>query len=159
MHITSKSRYAMKVMLDVAKYAQEGVVRRKEISVRQGVPLEYLDQILLRLRRAGLLASSRGPLGGYQLAKKEASVSAWDIFAAVEDSLYPVSCVNPHTQCHHQGGCDAQSAWGKVFQAMYKPLSQLSLADLKDQDMPAAEMSNFRTQPSPPDVVCCGGGH
>ena len=152
MHITSKSRYAIKIMLDIAKHDGEGVVRRKEIATRQGVPLEYLDQILSRLRKAGLLFSTRGPNGGYQLAKTFRQITAWEIFAAVEDYIFPVICLNPEAHCQHEHICETQGAWEKIFQSIYQPLNSLKLSDLM-----ASPKSSLHIDPTINTMICSAG--
>lgn len=132
MNLTSKSRYAMKIMMDLARPGEGMPVRRKDIVRRQGVPGKYLDQIMVSLRRGGLVESVRGRDGGYLLAKPAAAISIWDIFHCVESGLYPLRCVDDHDEdpCEFIGGCNTSDAWKFIFGAMKAPLVGINLAQL-----------------------------
>ena len=127
MNITSKSRYALKIMMDLAHYSPlpsplpgplpsllpttlengsatgktpgSAIIRRNDIARRQGIPTEYLDQIMMRLRGANLVDSVRGRAGGYRLGRNAESITLWDVFASVEDSIFPVECVAHGDRC------------------------------------------------------------
>lgn len=141
MNITSKSRYALKIMMDLAKTGDSGLAHRAEMAGRQGIPLDYMDQILVRLREAELIASVRGRSGGYRLARPASEISSLMVFMAVEDAFEPVSCLE-----HGNGGCQvasfcgAKDAWSEISHAIHKSLSGILLSDLvaKDQGVPAA---------------------
>ena len=133
MNITSKSRYALKIMMDLAHYSAQDpaapVVRRSDIARRQGIPTEYLDQIMMRLRAAELVDGVRGRAGGYRLGRDANRISLWDVFAAVEDSIYPVECVSHGDKCGFAPSCITHDAWSTIFTAMRAPLIQMTLAD------------------------------
>ncbi len=129
MHITSKSRYALKILLDLAEHYDQGQQRRSSIAERQSVPLDFMDQILIRLRQAGFVTSKRGPRGGVALGKDPQTISLWDIFSQVEDGLYPVACMEKH-DCLLDNKCISQDAWTQVFDIIKKELSKKTLADL-----------------------------
>lgn len=132
MNLTSKSRYALKVMLDLARFRHESSVKRQDIARRQGIPAKYLDQILIRLRREGLAESIRGRAGGYRLGKEPGEISIWDIFRAVEDGIYPVECVDEHeSHCDFQNSCVAGDAWQLIFASMRRLLNDMSLAEFE----------------------------
>lgn len=131
MNLTSRSRYALKIMLDMARHESADLVKRHDIVVRQGVPEKYLDQIMIRLRRAGLVTSVRGRLGGYRMGRPASDISAWDVFRAVEDGLYPVLCVDEaHGPCNFKHSCSASEPWRLIFQAVQGPLQNLRLSDM-----------------------------
>ncbi len=133
MNLTSRSRYALKIMLDLAHRRHEPLVRRQEIASRQGIPSKYLDQILIRLRRADLVESVRGRTGGYRLGREIASISVWEVFRAVEDGIYPVECVDEHHGCEHMQSCAAVEPWQLIFEAMRKCLEGMSLMDFEQR--------------------------
>lgn len=133
MNLTSRSRYALKIMLDLAAHRNNAVVRRQEIVKRQGVPAKYLDQILVRLRRDGLVLSTRGRTGGYRLARGPEAVSIWDIFRAVEDGIYPVECVDEHTECAFQASCVANEPWEVIFSTLRMSLESMTLKTCAQQ--------------------------
>ena len=134
-------------MMDLAYYAGTDpttVVRRSEISRRQGIPTEYLDQIMIRLRAANLVDSVRGRSGGYRLGRGAAEISLWAVFASVEDSIYPVECVaskdanrvihktthgaSCNDGCGFESSCITRGAWSEIFDAMRAPLLTMTLA-------------------------------
>ena len=127
MNITSKSRYGLKIMMDLTHHRNLPHVKRNDISKRQGIPPDYLDQIMVRLRSGKLVESIRGRGGGYRLARSAESISLWDIFGTVEESIYPVGCVGDNHSCGFETGCFAKSAWEEIFGALKKPLSEMSL--------------------------------
>lgn len=130
LNLTSRSRYALKIMLDLAYRQDDTLVRRQEIVRRQGIPSKYLDQILVRLRRDGLVESVRGRTGGYRIGRKPELINMWEVFRAVEDGIYPVECVDEHTGCEFKSACVASEPWQLIFDSMRQSLTRMSLADL-----------------------------
>jgi Rrf2 family iron-sulfur cluster assembly transcriptional regulator len=134
MNITSKSRYALKIMMDLASQpapgGEPGVTHRSVISARQGIPLDYMDHVLSRLRDAGLIASVRGRSGGYRLARLADAVSVLEIFMAVEDSFQPVQCLDGGQGCVVEHVCSSRDAWADISFAIRHSLSGIILADL-----------------------------
>ncbi len=131
MNITSRSRYALKIMLDMTQQGSKELVKRHDIVQRQGIPEKYLDQIMIRLRKAGLVQSIRGRLGGYQLGREPNDISVWEIFRAVEDGIYPVLCVDEHqAPCNFQHSCSANEPWQIIFGAIRRPLEDLRLSEV-----------------------------
>ena len=129
MNITSKSRYALKIMLDLAQH--DGVlVHRSDVAQRQGVPIDYMDQILSRLRDGGLIESTRGRGGGYKLARHPEEISVLEIFSIVEDVFEPVQCLDGGMGCMAQHVCQSKDAWGVISGAIHQALSGIILADI-----------------------------
>ena len=131
MNLTSRSRYALKIMLDLARYQQDLLVKRQDIVRRQGIPAKYLDQILVRLRRDGLVDSIRGRSGGYRIARDPSKINIWQIFRAVEDGIYPVECVDEHQGCQYQDGCVSNEPWQVIFQSMKFVLERMNLSEFE----------------------------
>lgn len=132
MNLTSKSRYALKIMMDLAGQPSHSIVKRGDIAQRQGVPAKYLDQIMRLLRKGGLVTSLRGRDGGYSLNLKPQDISVWDIFACVEDSLYPVLCVD-HSQkhqCAYESACLTYTPWQQIYMTMQNSLAGMRLDQL-----------------------------
>ena len=132
MNLTSRSRYALKVMLDLARHRSDQLVRRQDIVRREGIPAKYLDQILVRLRRSALIVSVRGRAGGFRIARQPEDISMWDIFRGVEDGIYPVECVDEQEDCRFAVSCVATEPWQVIFAAMRQELVAISLADFAD---------------------------
>ena len=98
MRLTSKGRYAVTAMLDVALNSEAGPVPLADISERQGISLSYLEQLFSRLRKNGLVSSVRGPGGGYLLGKDASSIAVGEVISAVDESV-------DATRCQGKGGC------------------------------------------------------
>lgn len=129
MNITAKSRYALKIMMDLAANEESGHQQRHNIALRQGISLDFMDQVTARLRNAGLVESIRGRSGGVQLAKTPIEISLWEIFVAVEDNLYPVKCLD-HELCDLEDQCISVDAWNEVFLSFRQVLLKQSLHEL-----------------------------
>ena len=133
MNVTSKSRYALKIMMDLTEHSRvqaTPVAQRNDIAMRQGIPFDYLDQNLSRLRPAGLVGSVRGRSGGYRLLKAAEDVSVWEIFQAVEDGFQPVQCLEGGVGCVSEHHCSSKDAWGLISSAIRSALSGIILGDL-----------------------------
>ena len=98
MRLTTKGRYAVTAMLDLALHASRGPVSLNDISGRQGISLSYLEQLFAKLRRSGLVASVRGPGGGYRLSREDTSINVAEIVDAVNESM-------DATRCNRKGDC------------------------------------------------------
>ncbi|MES2744980.1 MAG: Rrf2 family transcriptional regulator [Bdellovibrionota bacterium] len=133
MNLTSRSRYALKIMLDLSHRRREPLVRRQEIVARQGIPSKYLDQILIRLRRSGLVESVRGRTGGYRIGRDIEQISMWEVFRAVEDGIYPVECVDEHHGCEFMQSCAAVEPWQIIFATLRGCLEGMTLADFESK--------------------------
>lgn len=139
MNITSKSRYALKIMMDLAQADDGGLTHRADVAGRQGIPLDYMDQILGRLRDAGLIVSTRGRSGGYRLGSPAEQISVLAIFVAVEDSFEPVTCLEEGGgHCQVASICGAKDAWGEISHAIHRSLSGILLSDLVAKDQKAS---------------------
>ena len=130
MNLTSRSRYALKIMLDLSNSLDDQLVKRHDIVARQGIPVKYLDQILLRLRRGGLIESIRGRSGGYKIARGPQVITVWEVFRAVEDGLYPALCLDKQTKCDHQDYCSSSEPWHAIFNTIRSSLTAITLTDL-----------------------------
>ena len=130
MNLTSKSRYAIKILMDLAMHAEEPQVQRHDIATRQGIPTNYLDQIMLRLRKSKLVESVRGRSGGYRLSKATGNISVWDIFSSVEESILPVKCIQGAVGCDFEENCTSKEAWEDIYEAFKKPLTELTLEQI-----------------------------
>jgi Rrf2 family protein len=132
MQLSTAARYALRAMVDLAQHADQGAVQRVDIARRQALSEAYLAQLLLKLRRAGLVDSVRGPGGGYVLAQDPAQIRAADVLRGVEETLAPVYCVNENREqaCHRADGCPTQWLWERLGQAVNEVLEGVTLAEL-----------------------------
>ena len=120
-------------MVDLALQAEQGPVQCKEIAQRQEVSDQYLSQLFLKLKRAELVSSVRGPGGGYVLTRDASQISAGDVLRAVEETLEPVFCVDGGSQstCHRVDGCPTHWLWAKLGSAINGVLDSVTLDELR----------------------------
>ena len=131
MNITSKGRYALRVMLDLAQHREEGYISLKTIAERQGYSMKYLEMIVVSLKRAGLVASTRGKEGGYQLIRDPEDYTIGEILRCIEDNLAPVACIKAgDICCEHAGECMTVPMWKELDDITNAYLDGVSLQDL-----------------------------
>lgn len=133
MKISTKGRYALRLLLDIARQGEGAVVSLKEISGRQGISVKYLEQIVLKLNKNGFLKSIRGVQGGYMLTRTPAEYNAGDVLRAVEGSLAPITCLQSEiNQCERCDHCDTLWFWEGMDRAINEYVDQYSLQDFID---------------------------
>ena len=133
MRISSKGRYGLRAMIELASQDGKGPVLLKDVAEAQGLPLGYLEQIISPLRKAGLVRSFRGARGGYQLARAPEQINALEIVEALEGPLAPLDCVTEPRACDRAPGCAARDLWCRLHRAMADTLSRTTLAQLVEE--------------------------
>ena len=119
MKISTKGRYALRLMTDIAIYGGEGYVSLKDVAARQGISVKYLEQIAGSLSKAGLLRSSRGSQGGYQLTRAPEAYSLGSILRLTEGDLAPVACLEgPENHCERCDACATLDFWTGLYAAV-----------------------------------------
>jgi Rrf2 family transcriptional regulator, iron-sulfur cluster assembly transcription factor len=129
MRLTTKGRFAVTAMIDLALRCDNGPVTLAGISERQQISLSYLEQLFGKLRRDHLVNSVRGPGGGYTVAKPLAAISVADIIRAVDEPLDATSC-GGRENCREEHRCMTHDLWATLNKKMYDYLSSVSLHDL-----------------------------
>ena len=132
MRLTTKGRFAVTAMLDLALHDGNGPVTLSAISQRQNISLSYLEQLFGRLRRNGLVESVRGPGGGYHLAKAADQTSVADIIIAVAETLDATQCGGKEN-CHDDRRCMTHELWSRLNGKMHEYLESVKLADLVNE--------------------------
>jgi len=132
MRLTTKGRFAVTAMLDLALHGGRGPVTLAGISQRQSISLSYLEQLFGKLRRHTLVESIRGPGGGYTLARDLSKVSVADIITAVDEPIDATQC-GGRENCHDEQRCMTHDLWSKLNDKMYEYLDSVKLADLVAQ--------------------------
>jgi len=133
MKISTKGRYALRLMLDIAKYGVEGPVRVKEIAKRQDISVKYLEQIISILTKAGYVRSTRGPQGGYRLGKDPEEYTVGMILKLTEGNLAPVEClVTPENTCDRSEDCVTLRIWKELNEAIESVVEKYTIADLME---------------------------
>ena len=130
MKISTKGRYALRLMLDLAMNGENNVVRIKDIAERQQISDKYLEQIISVLNKAGYVRSTRGPQGGYSLRKAPEEYTVGDILRLTEGSLAPVACVEEEGSCERKVDCVTVEVWKRLNQAISDVVDHITLADL-----------------------------
>lgn len=134
MMISTRGRYALRMMLDLAEYQGDGCVALKDVARRQEISKKYLEQIIPILNRAELLQTTRGYQGGYRLARKPEDYTLGDILRATEGSLAPVSCLEGDANlCARQGDCATLPVWQGLDRVVNEYLDGITLQDVLDE--------------------------
>ena len=131
MKISTKGRYALRLMLDLALHDTGEPTRIRDIAARQEISEKYLEQIISTLNKAGFVRSIRGPQGGYHLVKKPEQYTVGMILRLTEGSLAPVACLEDEVNlCERQEGCVTLRLWKMLDQAISQVVDKVTLADL-----------------------------
>jgi Rrf2 family cysteine metabolism transcriptional repressor len=133
MRFSNREQYGLRAMVEFARRYGCGPVSLGDIAGSQDISLSYLEQIIVPLRRAGLLTSWRGASGGYALAEPPVNVTAGDVIRALEGPLVPVKCVTGDGTtviCGRERSCAARAVWRKVAERLEEALDSTTLADL-----------------------------
>jgi Rrf2 family iron-sulfur cluster assembly transcriptional regulator len=129
MRLTTKGRYAVTAMLDLALHHEKGPINLADISHRQGISLSYLEQLFSRLRRQGLVASSRGPGGGYLLGRDAGQITVSEVIDAVDETVDATRC-GGQRNCQGHERCLTHDLWEELSAHITGFLGGISLADL-----------------------------
>jgi len=133
MRLTTKGRYAVTAMLDLALHQEVGPISLSDISRRQGISLSYLEQLFSRLRREGLVVSTRGPGGGYTLSRPADSIAVGDVVTAVDEKVDSTRC-GGLTNCHNDERCLTHDLWSELSKQIYEFLNGITLAHLVERN-------------------------
>lgn len=129
MKLTTKGRYAVTAMLDLALRYDKGAVTLADIARRQGISLSYLEQLFAKLRRSGLVDSVRGPGGGYNLAMHPSKISVAEIVVAINENIDATRC-GGEKNCHGDETCLTHQLWEDLSKQIYEFLNGITLEDL-----------------------------
>jgi len=132
MRLTTKGRYAVTAMLDLAIHYENGPITLADISRRQGISLSYLEQLFSRLRKQGLVVSARGPGGGYRLSREAAEIAVADVITAIDEKVDATRC-GGLANCQDDQPCLTHELWSDLSQRIYDFLSGITLANLVDR--------------------------
>lgn len=133
MKVSTKGRYALRLMLDLAQNEGEELVRIKDIAARQGISEKYLEQIISSLKKAGYVKSLRGAQGGYRLSMEPREYSVGMILRLTEGNMAPVSCLEDSVNvCERADSCITVRLWAMVDDAVKGVIDRVTLQDLLD---------------------------
>lgn len=134
MMVSAKGRYALRILIELARYDGEGFLSLKTIADRQKAPIKYLEAIVAQLNRAGMVESLRGKEGGYRLTRRPEEYHIFEILRLTEESMAPVACLGKGEvpDCDHADGCLTLPMWQKLDSLIEDYLSTVTLKDLID---------------------------
>lgn len=135
MKLSTKGRYGLRALIDLACYSEEGPVSITSISGRQDISERYLEQLMSMLKKAGLIRSVRGAGGGYVLARKPQEISVGDVLRALEGSLEPVECagLDPQTGCSASDSCVTKYVWQRINESISRTVDEIRLDQLVEE--------------------------
>jgi len=132
MRLTTKGRYAVTAMLDLALHYQDGPITLADISQRQGISLSYLEQLFSKLRKQGLVDSTRGPGGGYRLSREASNIAVADVITAVDEKVETTRC-GGLSNCQDDQQCLTHELWTELSGQIHQFLMGISLGQLVEQ--------------------------
>ncbi|NLK69927.1 MAG: Rrf2 family transcriptional regulator [Clostridiales bacterium] len=131
MKISTKGRYALRLMIDLAQHDTDSYIALKEVAVRQNISIKYLEQIITVLCKSGFLKSLRGSQGGYKLSRSPQEYTAGEILRAIEGDLVPVACLQDEVnQCERSDICETIGFWNGLYDVINKYVDSVTLYDL-----------------------------
>ena len=150
MKITTKGRYGLRALIDLAQYSEIEPVSISSIANRQGISERYLEQLMTMLKKAGLIKSIRGEGGGYVLAKDLTEISVGDVLRALEGNLEPVECTafSQDDTCAAAGGCVTKYVWQRINESINRTVDEISLEQL------VSESKSVNSNPSSAEMKC-----
>lgn len=138
MKISTKGRYALRMLYDLALHQEDGFISLKDIAERQNISKKYLEQIVPLMNKSGILRTNRGNKGGYSLAKNTAEITVGDVIRAAEGSLAPVSCLDfEPNECPRVGECATLYVWEGLYKTVTQYLDSITLKDIVDHNATA----------------------
>ena len=135
MKLSTKGRYGLRALIDLAQYSSEAPVSITSISARQDISERYLEQLMAMLKKAGLVSSIRGAGGGYVLAKDMREISVGDILRALEGSLEPVDCagLEPGGGCRSADTCVTKYVWKRINESISRTVDEIMFDQLVEE--------------------------
>lgn len=130
MKLSTRSRYGTRMMVDLAQHYDQGPVQIRDIARRQAISVKYLEQLIIPLKKAGFIASVRGPKGGHLLSEPPETITAGDIVRVLENEIGLVQCIENPKACERIETCPTRNLWEMATRALYDQLNSVTLAEL-----------------------------
>lgn len=138
MKLSTKARYGLRAFIDLAVYSEDGPVSLTMIARRQDISVSYLEQLVGKLKRAGLVESVRGASGGYVLARSADTYSVGEVLRALEEELVPVDCAGitgkPDSHCVGQKNCLSRIVWERINESINQTVDSICIGDLLEEN-------------------------
>jgi Rrf2 family protein len=132
MKLSTRTRYGVRALLELAEHEGEGPIQLKRIAETQDISVKYLEQLISILKASGLVRSVRGAKGGYLLARESDKIRLSEAFTALEGPVVTAECVDNEHFCERTGDCAARIVWEKVQKAVLEILDSMTLADMME---------------------------
>ena len=131
MKLSTRGRYGTRLMLELTRSYGKGPVSMSEIAKKQDIPLKYLEQLVIPLKKAGLIHSVRGPKGGHMLSRPPEEINLWELLNLLESKFTLVDCVaDGENGCDHMVDCPLRLVWGKAYETLMKQFQATTLNDV-----------------------------
>lgn len=131
--MSTKGRYGLRIMMELARHYGKGPIPVDIIAENQNISGKYIHVLVMGLKSTGLIRTLRGPKGGYSLARDPASITALDVVTALEGKIAPVECVEEESYCNHSSNCIARDLWCKTASAIKEVLQRITIKELADR--------------------------
>lgn len=142
MKLSTKGRYGLKAVIDIAVNCETEAVALSSIALRQDISISYLEQLIAKLKKAGIVNSTRGAQGGYTLAKKPEEISVGDILRALEGDLNPVDCAEVtggESTCRGSDMCVTKYVWKRISESINNVVDEIMLSELVEESLQVRE--------------------
>ncbi len=149
MIISTKGRYGLRAMFELAKGYGQGTMSIKNIAEIQGLSEQYLEQLFSKLKSARLVESTRGPSGGYRLSQEPESISVGRVLTVLEGELTPAECVGEESHCEHVELCTTHIIWQRIYDGFNDVINSITLKDMVDDHNKTVD-----ERPQAKDVRC-----
>lgn len=141
MKLSTKGRYGVRFMLDLALHQDTGCMTLKKVAAHQKISEKYLWQVIHPLKAAGLIRAVRGARGGYALTRPPSRISVWDIVSTLEGKDLLAECVNRPDECESSGMCVARKMWAEMQSVLSKAMRSVTLENLKEKQKAGDKLS------------------
>ena len=146
MKLSTKGRYGLRALIDLALYSENETVSIQSIARRQNISDSYLEQLMRKLRSAGLIVSVRGAQGGYKLARPANEISVGDVLRALEGSLEAVTCGGEDNSCQGADLCVTKFVWERINSCIRDPVDSIKLSQLVEESRLMREKGQIQVQ-------------
>ncbi|HQL49700.1 MAG: Rrf2 family transcriptional regulator [Kiritimatiellae bacterium] len=143
MRISTKGRYGLRTLMDIALHQSQGAVTLNDIAKRQRISVKYLWQVINPLKTAGFLSVTRGAKGGYVLARRPDEIDLFEIVTILEGEVSLVDCLHKNETCEMRDACVARSVWMDVNRVVEKALKKVKLSDVLKRCEGASDVNNY----------------
>ena len=140
MNISTKGRYGIRMLVDLAQHKDAGLVQIKDLAQRQDITIKYAEQIISLLNKNRFVRSVRGAQGGYEIIGNAKDYTIYDILTKIEGDLSVVDCVNDETYCNRTSACASRNLWVGLNTVIKDYLSNITLQDLVDQTINTSDL-------------------